>query len=158
FDRRIQSGLGFGFIRVDLRHYLTGDVYEIKPLSVYGLTTAIGEAWAYTQVLNHFEPKVTWDTGGSTFPAILILPYARSSTKTLQIFAPPLMPPGAIIYTENLLRDLADPDVMKAASRYKGLLLKRIQALAPRLIQAYQRGGLAVQQTRIELSVATRGL
>lgn len=158
FDRRIQSGLGFGFIRVDLRHYLTGDVYEIKPLSVYGLTTAIGEAWAYTQVLNHFETKVTWDTGGTTFPAILILPYARSSSKTLQIFAPPLMPPGAIIYTENLLRDLADPDVMKAASRYKGLLLKRIQALAPRLIQAYQRGGLAVQQARIELSVATRGL
>jgi RHS repeat-associated protein len=157
YNRMIRSGMGYRLF-VDLRHYGTGDVYEIKPLTDYGLLAAYPEAWAYTQVLNHFEGDAgPWDLGGTTFPAILLILGSQwSSTATLQVFGPPLMPPGVIIYSENFLRDISNLKIVKVAQKYGYLLIKRLQQLAPRMIQAYQRAGLAATQDRIALTAYTK--
>jgi len=41
YNRAIRTGERSMGFRPDLRNYLTGDVYEIKPLSPYGVATAV---------------------------------------------------------------------------------------------------------------------
>ena len=145
---------------VDLRHYGNGDVYEIKPLSAYGLAGAVGEAWAYSQALNFFEKdEGPWEPAsiGRTFPPLLLIVGSQwSTTGTLQVFAPPLMPPGAVIYTDNLLRDLANPKVIRAAQRFGYVLIKRLQALAPKWSQDEARARAIAIEEREELAVYTK--
>jgi fibro-slime domain-containing protein/RHS repeat-associated protein len=161
YNRAIRTGQPSGGARPDLRNYLTGDVYEIKPLSPYGVASAEIEAAGYVIALNIAEfgaPEMgPWFPGGLTFPPILSLPYPGGSTGTLEAFAYPVIPqPGAILYTDNLVRDLLSPALAVSAHRLGYLAAKRLQMLAPRLIQAYTRGGLAVQENRFALAGFTK--
>lgn len=155
YNRAIRTGVRSMGARPDLRNYLTGDVYEIKPLSPYGVATAVPEAIAYTAALNvaEFGAPVTglWFTGVLSFPAIV-------SVGPLQAFAFPMTPPGAIYYTDNIVRDLLNPALAFSASALGLLAAKRLLILAPRMIQTVQRAGFAFQQTRLALAPATRGL
>jgi RHS repeat-associated protein len=68
---RGKRGGGTG-LRPDLRHYWLGDVYEIKPLTPFGLLTVHGQALAYVFGLNATEPDEVgngngWNLGDSSF-------------------------------------------------------------------------------------------
>src|SRR6185369_13021141 len=52
YNRSIKFGLPSMGFRPDIRNYLTGDVYEIKPLSPYGVSSGPSEALMYAGVLN----------------------------------------------------------------------------------------------------------
>ena len=147
YNRTIRLGeesLGF---KPDLRHYITGDVYEIKPLTPYGIATAIPEAIEYSLVLNiaeFGEPTFgLWHPGGITFPPIFQA--AQSDGGALQAFAFPLVPPGAIYYTDNLARDLLK---VTSCAALGFLAVKRWTLIAPTLIQAYGRATNTLIQTR----------
>jgi RHS repeat-associated protein len=152
YNRNIRSGFAFR-LYVDLRHYGLNEVYEIKPLTDTGVASAILESRAYTAVLNHFESDAgEWSLGERTYPAwrVWLSPY--SSTKTIQTFASPLAPAGALIYTDNVVRDLSDSKVIKAADRLGYALVKRLQAIAPKLIQDSGRADAVVTKERFDLA------
>lgn len=155
YNRAILTGARSMGARPDLRNYLTGDVYEIKPLTPHGVATAVPEAIYYTAALNIAEqgnPATgQWFTGVLTFPIIV-------SVGPLTAFSFPMSPPGAIYYTDNIVRDLLNPALALSASALGLLAAKRLLLLAPRMIQTVQQAGFAFQQSRLQLSVATRGL
>ncbi len=93
-----------------------------------------------------------------SFPTIVSVPYAAGRFGTLQAFAFPMAPPGAIYYSDDLVRDLLNPALAVSASALGVLAAKRLLILAPRLIQAAQQAGFAFQQSRLALAPATRGL
>lgn len=153
YNRAIRTGERSMGFRPDLRNYLTGDVYEIKPLSPYGVATAVPEAIEYALTLNVMEfgapVLVFWYPGIFSFPPIAAFPYEGG---TLQVFAPPLLPPGAIYYTDDLARDLLKVAAVASAANLGFLAVKRLQMLAPRLIQAYARAGFAELEARPALA------
>ena len=145
FDRAIMGGER---IRPDLRHYGTGDVYEIKPLTPLGVATAVPEAGYYTLQLNWWETGAPsagkWKLGTETFvPPILSLPY---KDRTVIVFSPPFSLPGAIFYTTNLDEDLKKVGVAAAGSSLLSAII--MGKMAMRLIQGYTAGqsaGVAAQ-------------
>jgi RHS repeat-associated protein len=156
YNRAIRTGQRSMGARPDLRNYVSGDVYEIKPLTPYGVATAGPEAVEYSIALNVFEfgaPGLgVWYPGVFTFPPILDLPYAGGRNGTLEVFAFPLLPqPGAIYYTDDLQRDMLQLAAAGAASRVGFLAAKRLQMLAPRLIQAYANASFDIQRTELAL-------
>jgi fibro-slime domain-containing protein/RHS repeat-associated protein len=136
YNRRIMTPLG-GTIGAmpDLRNYLTGDVYEIKPLSPNGLLTAIPEMLDYTILLNILEfgaPAVgLWHPGFLSVPPIMSL---ATSLGAFQAYAFPFMPPGTVHYTNDLLRDLKQVVRVVTAAALGLLYVKLLQMMAPRLI------------------------
>jgi RHS repeat-associated protein len=149
YDRAIMGG---ELIRPDLRHYGTGDVYEIKPLSPLGVATAVPEAGFYTTLLNWWEtgaPKDgKWKLGTDTFvPPIFRVPYGK---ETVTAFAYPFSPPGAIFYTTNLDRDLMKVGAAAAGSTLLGAFI--LKKMAPRMIQAAAAARMA--QVESELALA----
>jgi hypothetical protein len=146
--------------RPDIRNYLTGDVYEIKPLSPYGVATAPVEAIAYAAALNvaeHGKAQMgPWLPGGTTFEPMLVLPYAGGPSGTVEAFAYPVIPLfGTVLYTDNLTRDLLSPALAVSVHRLGLLAAKRLQMLAPRLIQIGARANAAVFETEFTVAEVT---
>jgi RHS repeat-associated protein len=161
YNRAIVSGNESMGWRPDLRNYLSGDVYEVKPLTTYGVGTAFKEAVAYSIVLNFAEADAPglgiWYPGVFTFPPVIIFPNAEGG-ESLTAFAYPLLPdPGAVLYSDNVVRDLAKLEATAAAKRVGFAAVKRLVKVAPRLIQAYQSQSLKLQEERIALSIASGG-
>jgi len=156
YNRAIRTGERSMGARPDLRNYASGDVYEIKPLTPYGVATAASEATAYAIVLNFVEhpPSVAiWFPGVFTVPAANSFDYVGGDGKKLQVFSFPLWPePGAVMYTDNLLRDMEQLALAGAASRVGYLAAKRLIALAPRMIQVSTTARNAYIQTRPALA------
>jgi len=156
YNRNILSDLPFR-LYVDLRHYGYVEDYEIKPLTDTGVASAILESWAYNEVLNHFEKEAgEWTLGEHSYPGWRSWLSPFSTTGTIQTFAPPFAPPGTVIYTDNLLRDLQDSKVIKAAERLGFALVKRLQAIGPKLIQGEIRAGAAATEERFALAAYTK--
>jgi RHS repeat-associated protein len=111
YNRAIITGRRWGR-RPDLRHYGTGDVYEIKPLTPYGIATAVPEARAYVLLLNTFERNKAeqgdWKLGYETFPPIMLFLYqpAGKSGRPILTFAYPIAPEGAVFYTDETFEDV----------------------------------------------------
>jgi hypothetical protein len=133
-----------------LRNYITGDVYEIKPLTPYGLASAVPEMLEYTILLNIAEfglPTLAlWHPGVFTFPPIFKA--SPADGPTLQAFAFPLVAPGAIYYTDDLARDLKELYVVGTAVSLGIIAVKRWLMVAPKLIQDAARARNAAIQTR----------
>jgi RHS repeat-associated protein len=160
YNRAIISGQPSMGWRPDLRNYLTGDVYEIKPLSPYGIATAPSEAVFYAGELNAAEPRGPvsnlWLPGGTTFEPILSLPYAGGPHGTVEAFSYPVIPLlGSILYTDDLARDLLSPVLAASAHRLGYLAAKRLQMMAPRLIQIAARANAAFLETEFSLAPVT---
>lgn len=135
YNRNIQSMFAFRLFP-DLRHYGVNEVYEIKPLNDEGFIAAYAESFAYMEALNHFESEAgEWSQATLTYPPWRGWLSRYSTTGTIQTFAPPFMPPGVILYTDNLVRDLEDSKILRSAVRYGFVLVKRLQQVAPKLIQ-----------------------
>ncbi len=152
YNRGLVSGSPLADGRPDLRNYITGDVYEIKALSPSGFATVVPEAIAYTNDLNTFEPGApffgNWSRGVFSFPPILLLPHTGGTSSTLEAFAFPLLPlPGAVLYTENLQRDLVKVVVAVSAAKLGFLAAKRLLKEAPRLIQTGGRAAITAMQS-----------
>ena len=163
YNRAIRSGNESMGVRPDLRNYLSGDVYEIKPLTPYGVSTASPEATAYAIVLNITEAGApglgVWYPGVFTFPPIIIFGQ-EGSDATLTAFAYPLLPdPGAILYSDDVVRDVIKLEAAAVAKKAGFAALKKLIKVAPRLIQMYQSQSLKVHQERIVMQAAqTKGL
>ncbi|HEU4834353.1 MAG TPA: fibro-slime domain-containing protein [Pyrinomonadaceae bacterium] len=148
FNRMIRVGEETLNFKPDLRNYITGDVYEIKPLTPYGVTTAVPEAIEYSLVLNIGEFGapwlVFWHPGVMSFPPIANFAYPAGPNGTLQAFAFPLTPPGAIYYTEDFARDLLKLYAVGSAVNLGILAAKRWLMRAPALTagEARARSGL----------------
>jgi hypothetical protein len=128
---------GGGSLRPDLRNYLTGDVYEIKPLTPYGVVEGPIDLAEYVLALNIFEAGAPtfgfWFPGYFSFPGMLIFPYAGG---TVEVFGPPMVGAGLIFYTNNLVRDLVLVGAVASAAVLGYLAAQRLIMLAPALIQA----------------------
>ena len=151
FNRSIRLGnetLGF---KPDLRNYITGDVYEIKPLTPYGLGTAVPEAIEYSLILNiaeFGEPWFSiWHPGVMSFPPIFKASVS-TGTGTLQAFAFPLVAPGAIYYSDDLPRDLLKLQLVGSAASLGIIAVKKWLMVAPKMIQDAGRARAAAIQTR----------
>lgn len=153
YNRGIVTGRRWT-VRPDLRHYGSGDVYEIKPLTPYGVSSAVAEAQVYTLMLNIWEKGAPddgeWKLGTDTFwPPILRLPYGKVD---LLAFSYPFAPPGAVFYTLNLEADLRNIRVISAAASAVNLLnAMAMGKMAMRLIQAHTAAQSAVIMTRTNL-------
>jgi len=158
YNRAIRSGEESMGARPDLRNYLSGDVYEVKPLTTYGVGTAFKEATAYAIALNFFEfdePGLgVWYPGVFTFPPVMIFADGDGE-ETLTAFAYPLLPdPGAVLYSNNVVRDMAKLEAVAAAKRVGYAAVKRLVKIGPKLIQDYQRAGLIENQEQIKIHAA----
>jgi hypothetical protein len=144
-------------LRPDIRNYLTGDVYEIKPLSPYGVATAPTEAVLYAGELNLREAIYgPWFPGGTTFEPILELPYAGGPRGKVEAFSYPIIPLfGTVLYSDDLNRDLRDPALVVTAERLGYLAAKRLQQAAPALIGASLVAGTAVLVSQISFAPVT---
>jgi RHS repeat-associated protein len=153
YNRMIWYGdesLGF---KPDLRNYITGDVYEIKPLTPYGIASAVPEMIEYTILLNIAEfglPTLAlWHPGVMSFPPLFKA--SPAGGPTLQAFAFPLVAPGAIYYTDDLARDLKELYVVGTAVSLGIIAVKRWLMVAPTLIQGDARARGALIQTTAPL-------
>jgi len=160
YNRAIRSGRPSMGARPDIRNYLTGDVYEIKPLSPYGVATAPTEALAYVLALNAAEngwaENGPWLPGGTTFEPILVLPYADGPHKTVEAFSYPIIPLfGTVLYTDDRDRDLRNPALVVTAERLGYLAAKRLQQMAPALIGASLVAGTAVLASQFSFAPVT---
>ncbi|HYI07641.1 MAG TPA: PKD domain-containing protein [Thermoanaerobaculia bacterium] len=164
----------------DLREYLTGDVYEIKPLSPYGLTAVYAEAFAYAVALNIVEPGApefggVWHMGIFTF-----IDPSPAAVGGLWVKGHSWFGPGAVIYAqepgERLIR-LLEPAVFLAAAKALADVVSKagkiaaaggraipvaaggaamaraynLLARAPMLISNYVQSGLAVVRAQIAM-------
>jgi len=159
YNRAIRSGEESMGARPDLRNYLSGDVYEVKPLTTYGVGTAAKEAKLYAIALNFLEFGApgfgVWYPGVFTFPPVIIFGDVQADDETLTAFAYPLLPdPGAILYSNNVVRDMAKLEAVAAAKRVGYIAVKRLVKIGPKLIQDYQRAGLKGHQEEIKLHAA----
>jgi RHS repeat-associated protein/uncharacterized repeat protein (TIGR01451 family) len=85
----------------DLRNYLVMEVYEIKPLSAYGLLTGPRQVRNYITLLNKFEPrKEHWTLGRQTVPGISI--FNGTLLGTFYVYS---IVPGLIFYTNQPYQD-----------------------------------------------------
>ena len=66
------------------------------------------------------------------------------------------MPPGVILYTDNLPRDLEDSKILRSAVRYGYVLIKRLQTVAPKLIQGAERADAVATEERFQLAAYTK--
>ena len=93
--------LGLPGLRPDLRHYLTGDVYEVKPYSKAYMIQAWREARQYASTLRKYEPMdddgrgISWHNGAETMPQMISLP-------SLEVRSYPFAVEGATLYSVNL--------------------------------------------------------
>ena len=144
-------------LRPDLRNYLTGDVYEIKPLSPYGVATAPTEALFYAAELNIREAsKGPWLPGGTSIEPILELPYAGGPRGKVEAFSYPIIPLfGTVLYSDDLDRDLRNPALVVTAERLGYLAAKRLQQMAPALIGVSIAAGTAVLVSQISFAPVT---
>lgn len=89
--------------RPDLRHYLDGDVYEIKPMTPGNEELAVKQATDYVKLLRIYETGTEmprWDLGENTMPAIL------DFGDSLKVRSFPFTKRGATLYSYNLLEAL----------------------------------------------------
>jgi RHS repeat-associated protein len=151
YNRGVRTGRRWT-VRPDLRHYETGDVYEIKPLTPYGILTALVEARVYTLMLNTWERGATeagrWQLGHETFPPLeVFLNTSGKDAPVVFVFAQPFTPPGVILYTTDLGRDRQS---LKKANGVSGIWASTAfgeNAMA--LFQASIIVGIAQMETRI---------
>lgn len=157
YNRSIKFGVPSMGFRPDIRNYLTGDVYEIKPLSPYGVSTGPGEALLYAGVLNASETIYgPWLPGGTTFEPILVLPYAGGKDGKVEAFSYPIIPLfGTVLYTDDRDRDLRNPALVVTAERLGYLAAKRLQQMAPALIGASLVASTAVLVSQISFAPVT---
>jgi len=157
YNRSIKFGLPSMGFRPDIRNYLTGDVYEIKPLSPYGVASGPAEALLYAGALNASEAIYgPWLPGGTTFEPVLVLPYPDGPHKTVEAFSYPFIPLfGTVLYTDNLERDLLSPALAVSAHRLGVLAARRLQMMAPRLIATAARAGAAYLETAFGIAPVT---
>jgi fibro-slime domain-containing protein/RHS repeat-associated protein len=157
YNRSIKFGLPSMGFRPDIRNYLTGDVYEIKPLSAYGVASGPAEALFYAGVLNATETIYgPWLPGGTTFEPILELPYAGGPHGKVEAFSYPVIPLlGTVLYSDDLERDLREPALVVTAERLGYLAAKRLQQMAPALIGVSIAAGTAVLVSQISFAPVT---
>jgi len=157
YNRGILTGRRWT-VRPDLRHYGTGDVYEIKPLTPYGVVSAVVEARVYTMMLNIWEKGAPddgeWKLGTDTFfPPILLLPHGDKMLMTLSY---PFAPPGAVFYTLDFdedIRRLARAGVTAAGVSLLNAVI--IGKMAVRLIQAHSEAQRRAREARMALAAVT---
>jgi RHS repeat-associated protein len=143
YDRGVLNG-GAGW-RPDLRNYLTGDVYEIKPLTPYGVVEGPVDLAVYIAALNILEPGAPWLLGAwfpgmLTYPPIWMFAYGGGTVET---FAFPMVGPGLIFYTNNLARDLLAVGAVASAAVLGILAAQRLIMMAPAMIAAWQEADFA---------------
>src|SRR5262249_3110093 len=77
--------LGGPYLRPDLRNYLTGDVYEIKPLTPYGVIEGPVDLALYVATLNVLEAGApvlgVWIPGIFTWPGVVAFAYSGGTVE-----------------------------------------------------------------------------
>ena len=82
----------------DLLDATRKEVYEIKPLTPYGLATGFFQALGYVSLLNRIDPSGGWHLGNTwSPPSFLILPPTSGSAGGVAYISPPV---GGVIFYE----------------------------------------------------------